>query len=134
MTDASARFAVSVKGVLFMGGLVVLLRNERGEWELPGGRLEPGEDPRRCLEREIAEELSVAASAEAILDCWLYEVLPGREVVIVSYGCRSDARDLQLSHEHKAVGRFRLDELDTLAMPEGYRRSIRAWAKLTGAL
>jgi 8-oxo-dGTP pyrophosphatase MutT (NUDIX family) len=36
------QFPVSVKGVLFQRGTVVLLENERAEWELPGGRLEPG--------------------------------------------------------------------------------------------
>ena len=36
-------FPVSIKGVLYDGGKIVLLENERNEWELPGGRLEPGE-------------------------------------------------------------------------------------------
>jgi 8-oxo-dGTP pyrophosphatase MutT (NUDIX family) len=40
------RLAISIKGVLIEGGAVVLLENERDEWELPGGRLEPGETPR----------------------------------------------------------------------------------------
>jgi 8-oxo-dGTP pyrophosphatase MutT (NUDIX family) len=38
-------FPVSIKGVLMDGDRVVLLENERREWELPGGRLEPGEAP-----------------------------------------------------------------------------------------
>jgi len=32
-----ARWPVSVKGVILDGDRVVLLRNERDEWELPGG-------------------------------------------------------------------------------------------------
>ena len=32
-------FAVSIKGVVFIDDRVVLLKNEREEWELPGGRL-----------------------------------------------------------------------------------------------
>jgi ADP-ribose pyrophosphatase YjhB (NUDIX family) len=39
-------FPVSVKGVVVQGGKVLLLRNERDEWELPGGKLEVGEDGR----------------------------------------------------------------------------------------
>ena len=38
------------------GGKVLLLRNERDEWELPGGKLEVGEDPADCVVREITEE------------------------------------------------------------------------------
>src|SRR5580704_1679192 len=52
--------AVSVKGVLIEDGSVLLRENERGEWELPGGRPEPGEDPTACLIREFAEELGAA--------------------------------------------------------------------------
>ena len=38
-------FPVSIKGVLVEAGRVVLLENDRDEWELPGGRLEPGKAP-----------------------------------------------------------------------------------------
>ncbi|HEV7594077.1 MAG TPA: NUDIX domain-containing protein, partial [Gemmatimonadaceae bacterium] len=51
------RFPVTVKGVLIRDGRVVLLRNEREEWELPGGKLELSESPEQCLAREIEEEL-----------------------------------------------------------------------------
>jgi 8-oxo-dGTP pyrophosphatase MutT (NUDIX family)/GNAT superfamily N-acetyltransferase len=126
-------FPVSVKGVLFEEGRVVLLENERGTWELPGGRLEPGEDQATCLAREVAEELGVEVAVEAILDSWVYEVLPQREVLIVTYGLRrADQRAMQVSDEHRRFGLFGLGELEGLAVPEGYRRSIRAWAAQCG--
>ena len=53
-------YTVSVKGVLFApSGEVVLLLNEREQWELPGGRIELGEYSTNCLAREILEELDV---------------------------------------------------------------------------
>jgi mutator protein MutT len=121
-------FPVSIKGVVLVGERVVLLKNEREEWELPGGRLEAGESPPACVVREIREELAIDVAAEELLDCWLYEVLPGREVVIVTYGCRYEGDGaVRMSYEHSAVGQFDLAEIDGLPMPEGYRRSIRDW-------
>jgi 8-oxo-dGTP pyrophosphatase MutT (NUDIX family)/GNAT superfamily N-acetyltransferase len=126
-------FPVSIKGVLFEADRVVLLENERSEWELPGGRLEEGVAPESCLAREIAEELGAEVAVETILDSWLYRVRPEREVVIVTYGVRrTDREALRASAEHRRLGRFALGELDSLALPEGYRRSIRSWAAQCG--
>jgi len=122
-------FPVSIKGVLLDGERVALLENERGEWELPGGRLEAGEDPPACLVREFAEELGVEVVVDGPLDCWVYEVLPQRRVVIVTYAVRRrGAGELRVSAEHRRCGWFAVGELERLAMPQGYRRSIRARA------
>ena len=40
--NQSQRFPVSVKGIVYHNGKIVLLKNERDEWELPGGKLELG--------------------------------------------------------------------------------------------
>jgi 8-oxo-dGTP pyrophosphatase MutT (NUDIX family) len=124
-------FPVSIKGVLLEAGRVVLLENERDEWELPGGRLEAGEDPATCLAREFVEELGIKIAVKTIIGCWLYEVLPARHVLIVTYGVeRLDQAALRLSDEHRRSGTFPLDELYRLPIPEGYCRSIRAWAAM----
>jgi 8-oxo-dGTP pyrophosphatase MutT (NUDIX family) len=124
---------VSVKGVCLVAGEVVLLKNERDEWELPGGRLETGEDPVPCLKRELEEELGIGVEVGDLLDCWRYPVLPTRQVLIVTFGIVPMAeRELRISHEHKGLGRFAPAEIGGLNMPEGYRRSIRDWIARVG--
>jgi 8-oxo-dGTP pyrophosphatase MutT (NUDIX family) len=127
------QFPVSIKGVLFKSGSVVLLENDRGEWELPGGRLERGETPERCLAREVTEELGIAVDIGPLLDCWLFEVLPKREVLIVTYGLHPrDNGALRVSEEHRRIGLIPLDQIDRIPLPRGYRRAVRAWGDVCG--
>ena len=127
------RFPVSVKGVIIRDGKVILLRNERDEWELPGGKLELSESPEPCLVREIAEELRLEIIPESILSSWTYTIVPGVDVLILAYGCLESSRgEAVLSDEHRELRWFPLAEIDALTMPEGYKASIRAWSTRVG--
>jgi mutator protein MutT len=122
------RFPVSVKGVVAQNGKIVLLKNEREEWELPGGKLELGETPEACVVREIAEELGLAVTIGPLLDTWVYHITEDAIVLIVTYGCYPETfSTITHSPEHKAVGLFGADEIVALPMPEGYKKSIRGW-------
>ena len=123
------RFPVSVKGVIWQAQRVVLLKNERQEWELPGGKLELGETPEDCVAREIAEEVGLRVKIGPLLDSWVYHIATGVDVLILTYGCYPEPFSaVTHSAEHKAVGLFTLPEVQTLPMPAGYKRSIHAWA------
>ncbi|MFD9818806.1 NUDIX hydrolase [Streptomyces violascens] len=138
---------VSVKGVtLDAQDRVLLLRNERDEWELPGGRLEigspdgvqvPDESPEAALEREISEETGWTVKTGPLLDrgTWIYQPIPGRRVLIVTYGCTNLTPDVEpvISHEHKQLGLFTAAEVPALTMPDGYKQSIATWYRLRAA-
>ena len=127
------RFPVSVKGVVIRRGRVVLLRNERDEWELPGGKLEPSESPEVCVAREIAEELRLQVEPSALLDTWVYSITPEVRVLIVTYGCSEIAEvEAVLSHEHKQLQWFPLAQVPALRMPEGCKASVRSWTRALG--
>ncbi len=124
---------VSVKGVVIAGGKVLLLKNEREEWELPGGKLEAGETPEDCCRREILEETALDVRIGALIDAWLYQIAPEGEVLILTYGCElAGSADFAISHEHKEGRLFEVGEVPGLVMPEGYKRSIRRWWAMAG--
>lgn len=55
---------IVVAAIVMREGRLLLTRREEGShlagfWELPGGKVEPGEDPASALRRELREELGV---------------------------------------------------------------------------
>ncbi|MER5617736.1 NUDIX hydrolase [Streptomyces sp. NPDC002215] len=138
MSYKPSLWPVSVKGVaLDRQDRVVLLYNEREEWELPGGRLEigppNGSNPadhslEATVERELKEETGWDVKTGRLLDSWIYEPLPDRRVLIVTYDCTvlTPATPPVVSHEHSRIGLFAEHEVPVLTMPDGYKNSIAA--------
>ncbi len=126
-------WAVSVKAVLIWLDEVILLRNDRDEWELPGDHLAHDESPEECAERAIEEELGLYATAERLLDTWVYELAGTAPELVISYGCSVNLPDpLALREEHAEVRLFPVNELDSLPLPAGYAESIKSWHRLLG--
>lgn len=62
-------YQVTVKGLCFDdAGRVLLIQENTGLWDLPGGRMEHGEDFHTTLSRECREEMGV--------DCRILDVNP----------------------------------------------------------
>jgi 8-oxo-dGTP pyrophosphatase MutT (NUDIX family) len=116
-----------------LDGQVVLVKNPRDEWELPGGRVDSGEDHVQALIREFSEELAVAVTVEGAIDTYVFEVVPNRSVTIVTYGCAlSGEFSPRLSEEHVDHCLWPVERLAEINLPEGYRRSAEAWARSSG--
>lgn len=117
---------VSLKAVINWQGRLPLLRNERDEWELPGGKLEPDEEPAACLAREIQEELAWDTAVGDPFHTWVYRVFLDRHVFVLTFLARYDGHAAPVfSHEHQELVLVTPSEADSLTMPEGYRTAIR---------
>src|SRR5258706_15363219 len=132
MPSTEMTIPTSIKGVLLVEGGVVLVKNPRNEWELPGGRIEPGESPETTLAREFEEELSVQVQVGASIDSYVFEAVPARLVRIVTYGCTlAGSFAPRLSDEHSEYCVCPIHELGGLSLPTGYRQSIERWSSAT---
>ena len=64
MSESERPPVIVSAGVIIEGARVLLSQRKSGThlagaWEFPGGKVEPGEDPRDALARELDEELGV---------------------------------------------------------------------------
>ena len=95
------RMPVSVKGICFIDDKVILLKNERGEWDLPGGKLGWGEKVEEALTREMKEELGIDITIVELVGVRTASIQRKINVLIILYLCETQAtdQDLQLSQE-----------------------------------
>jgi 8-oxo-dGTP diphosphatase len=80
---------IVVAGVLFEAGRVLLTQRKKGAhleglWELPGGKIDPDEDPRDALVRELREELGIEVDVGAPIEVtsWRY---PEKRVLLLFF-------------------------------------------------
>ncbi|MBI4600203.1 NUDIX hydrolase [Candidatus Uhrbacteria bacterium] len=123
---------ISVKGIVFESGKVWLRKNERGEWELPGGKLDEGEQPEETVVREMKEELGFATEVRGIIQAHLYRIARSLDeehgVLVVIYLCKliSKTGEFELNGEAGSAQfkAFDVSEIDGLNMPEFYKQAI----------
>lgn len=126
------KYPISVKGLVTINGKIALVKNERKEWEFPGGKIELHETPEQCVIREIKEELSVDATVDHLLDAWMFKVVNKVNVFVVVYRCKPliiDEQSIKISSENEAYGLFSPEEIDALNMPGNYKATIQKMLK-----
>jgi 5-methylcytosine-specific restriction enzyme A len=117
-------FAAEVKtvtaGVLIEQGKVLIAKRGgsgemAGKWELPGGKVEPGETLEQCLHRELLEELQIRVKVGKYVGESIYPYSEGI-IRLMAYRVKRIKGDLQpMVHDEVCwVSRDELDQYDFL--------------------
>jgi len=109
-------------------GQVLLTRRNvapfKGEWVMPGGKIDLGEPIVKALRREVMEEVGLEVEVEDIIDVFEH-VTPGDDnyhFIILYYLCRPLSCDISRNHDEVAEARW-VSQGDSAGyqMPEGTR-------------
>ena len=121
--------ATTQKALIVRGTRVLMLLAPDGNWELPGGKVEEGEDLEGGLRREMWEETKIN-NIKIGKFIGEFTLRISYQVVIYSftvkiYECSVPIKsEIILSPEHTAFGWFNLEETKNLPMREGYHQVL----------
>ena len=99
-----------------------------GEWEFPGGKIEPGESFDEGLLREVLEETGLVILLRKVAGCAEFE-LPDRKVAYLILEGRVQSGQLRLSDEHDAFDWVPIAELPRMDIAEQFQKFALDYAR-----
>jgi len=125
---ASPDNPITVKALIWQGDACLILRKSVSrQWDLPGGRLEPGESWWDGLTREVREELGAEVAQAAFLCDAIKPRATRADLYIGFFTCvlaPVAERRFVLSAEHDASAWITAGAVSDRNMPEPYRQAI----------
>jgi 8-oxo-dGTP pyrophosphatase MutT (NUDIX family) len=129
--SVSDKFPISVKSLIFDDKRVLLIKNERNEWDLPGGKIEKNDNVIETLVREVKEELNITIDNYNILKAKKYLFRKQEIIVIVYYSKITNGDPIRLSFENIDYNFFSYNELSQLKLTPWAMDSLDEFKKLT---
>ena len=127
-------FALSVKVVVRdREGRCLLIKRSAsskanaGKWDLPGGKLDPGERVDEVLCREVAEETGLTISVRRVVGSAQSD-LPDRVVAYLIMEAGLESGQVRLSNEHEDFKWAAVSEMARMDMAEQFRSFVRAYS------
>ena len=121
---------IGVKGIFVRGREFLALYHDQNGiryWDLPGGRLEFGEDIESAMIREAREELGCEAETIRLIDTWQTVKTEDWQIVGVFYLCRLMTDDIVLSDEHTGYQWISIDAYSEVFTARTFFERMHRW-------
>ena len=119
---------ITTKAIIERNEKILLVKDPKGVWELPGGRIEHGERPKESLLRELHEELGwKKITINELIDVWSFtSKIENRHnhFIILVYSCASNEKNIRKNNEYTKYKWTPIQEVKKLHMRDGYKQSI----------
>lgn len=125
---------ITTKALFYKDNKVLFVKDTQGKWEMPSGKIEPGETPEQTIKRELKEELGFNnVKIGNIINVWVFNTHfheKNHQYFILIYECFTNETDIRLSHEHTEYKWIPIDEVDDFNMEDGHKESVRKYREL----
>jgi 8-oxo-dGTP diphosphatase len=134
MGELGKRIHVSCGIVRRDGRILAVQRSEQMrlplKWEFPGGKIETGETPEACLERELMEELELSVTVGKSFKP-VTHAYDDYTVTLYPFMCGIRSGEIVL-HEHAAFAWLAPTDLSGLDWADADKPVLFAFMKMTG--
>ncbi|HYE22051.1 MAG TPA: NUDIX hydrolase [Verrucomicrobiae bacterium] len=113
---SAVTFQVAVKALHYKEGKLLLIKDDKGDWDLPGGRIGYGESLQQALQRECFEEIGVQCKITDERPKYVWPALnkSGTWRINVCYTVELDSIEFKPSEENVEYGYFSINEAKQL--------------------
>ena len=122
--ELSDKFPISIKAIIIDNNRVLCLKNERNEWDFPGGKINFSEDVEESLRREVKEETNLNIKNLNILKPLNLNFNDVSEFVLLYKAEISCDFPILISYEHSEYNFFSKSEIMNLNMPQDFKNLI----------
>lgn len=127
-------FNVGLKAFIEKDKKLLVLQDNEGLWELPGGRIEKREiykNLETILRRETREELGASVRYEIglVFHAWIRKPNKDKDftIFVVGFRCKFKGGSVKLSKEHQAFRWVSKAEAGQLAFENTYKQAVQKY-------
>ncbi len=111
-------FAVAVKSFIVDDEKLLIIKrrpddvHRPSQWDIPGGRLDAGENPFDGIKREIKEEVGIDIDVVAPIEVQHFTRDDGQRITMIIFLCRPLSKQIKLSKEHTEYEWMEIDKAE----------------------